>query len=525
MSEPHPYTILSGLQAPEYRPGASWLRDGGRLALNVAKHTRNVIAMWRAFDAFLDRGVGSPGPRGASPTLVVVQPWQGSAMAWQMVATALLLWRRDANVIVVWDDSVMNWRDVGEYVEHWCIKRILARLPMRTVKLGDYADRSTTLDVDPHVARLARLNAIKVYQGEAWSAKQERYAQQIRRPLKRAMTAADALFGELAPKLVVTAGGIFSTSGVHPIVGAARGIRVASLDPSPTINLVSVDGIAAHMMDVARAVELLGPLPAWAKDLAVADWQRRTKGTDQFRSQVVQRSSSEGAARDGVLIPLNQSHDTAALGRSRLFEGQDDWMMQTVAWLLENTRANITLRQHPADRMIAHGDDYVGRFGAQLRDNPRVRFIAATDAVNTYDLIARSQVVLPYVSTVGIESVTMGTPVVQEANAYYRDQGFVRTGDTKPEYFRAIAAVLADAQPVSDEHRERAWRAYYLSQICSFVPTTFTAYFTDFAKWATGTLDEVAAMPDVQDLVDAVERGIPLCYLRHQRLARERQQA
>jgi hypothetical protein len=503
MKQPHPYTIR-------------------KIAANVAKHTRNVLVMWRGFEQFLDRGVGTAGERKAErPTLVLVQPWQGSGMPWQMIALALLLWRRDSNVVVLWDDSVMNWRNVGEYTEHWCIRRVLKRLPMRSIKLADYLGRGEPCS-EAELERLASLNAIKAYLGESWSPKQERYGHEIMRPLRRASEAIDGVLRDLRPHHLVIPGGIFSTSGLYPVIGAAHGIRVASLDPSPKINLVSASGIAAHMMDVERACKLLGPLPPWARQLAVEDWQRRTKGTDQFRSQVVVRSATGNTRRDGVLVALNQSHDTAALGRSRLFEGQDDWMMQTAEWLLRETTSKLTIRQHPSDRLIAGNDDYVARLRARLGNDPRVRFIAAEEPVNTYDLIAAAQVVLPYVSTVGIEAVTMGTPVVQEANAYYRSQGFVSCGDSKAEYFQLIADALAGKLPVTDIQRERAWATYYLSQICSFVPSYFTAYWDDFARWSKGTVDDLAALDDVQDLIEAVEQDIPLCYLRHQRLARSR---
>jgi hypothetical protein len=288
--------------------------------------------------------------------------------------------------------------------------------------------------------------------------------------------------------------------------------------------IMSVDGIATHLWDIPRALELLGPLDPWAIETGRREWQQRANGTDKGLSQSVpQRNVSDLPV--GALLPLNQSYDTAALARSRLFDSHDDWLMQTAEWILGNTEETVTVRQHPCERIYHGNENYETRLKRRFGGNPRLRFIAAGDAVNTYDLIRSAKVVLPHVSTVGIEAVCLRKPVVLEANAYYVGLGFVEEAKTREAYFAQVKRGLAGELAVSDEQERRAWSCYYITQSCNIFPTNFTPIPEDFHEWAARSLEDLARRDDLHTVVEALETATPLAVLRHRHLAQEHRSA
>ena len=79
-------------------------------------------------------------------------------------------------------------------------------------------------------------------------------------------------------------------------------------------------------------------------------------GADAFGYQAVK---AVGVPKQvGAVLTLNQSFDTAALGRHHVFSSQMEWITETVAWVLKNTDDTVVVRQHPIERHKAHaGND------------------------------------------------------------------------------------------------------------------------------------------------------------------------
>ena len=488
------------------------LREHARFLL---RRSIAVVRGEQRFERFLRRLPELP-KRDGTPAVVVVQHWWGTAEPWCMMALALLLHRYRGNTVVLFDDTNINARDVGTRFELAGVARALRRMPLTWYRLSDF-DGECPLSAE-EVSRAAHADAIKGYRGEQWSAAQQAHASRVEQPLRRAAGRIHSFLAKHPARYLLVSTGYQATGGLYPRVAKLHGVRVATTDGNAGSRLLGVDGIAAHLPDVARTFEIIGELEPWAEEFTRREWDKRTKGQDRYQYQAVAAGEAAGDEPVGPLFPLNQSYDTSAMGRSQLFDGQDDWLMQTVAWLLANTDETITIRQHPVERMWPGNDDYRARLHARFGDHPRIRLFDAWAQVNTYDLVRRAKVVLPHTSSVGMEAVAAGRPVVAEAHSFYSDMGVVTPAATTDEYFAQIKAALAGNVRVSDEQKRRAIACWYLSQICSYVPTILTGYPEDFEKWHTETLDSLGARPDVQMTLEAIETNTPLPLLRHREL-------
>jgi len=478
---------------------------------------RRSIAVARGeqrFEQFLRRLPELPRREG-TPAVVVVTHWWGTAEPWCMMALALLLQRYHGNTVVLFDDTNINARDVGTRLELAAIGRALRRMPLTWYRLSDFEGECPLSPEE--VSRAARADAIKGYRGEQWSPAQQAHASRVELPLRRAAGRIDAFLAKHPARYLLASTGFQATGGLYPRIAPLHGVRVATLDGNAGSRLVSVNGIAAHLPDVARTFEIIGELEPWAEELTRREWEKRSKGQDRYQYQAVPVGESEDEPI-GPLLPLNQSYDTSAMGRSQLFDGQDDWMMQTVAWLLANTSETITIRQHPVERLWPGNDDYRARLHARFGEHPRIRLYDAWAKVNTYDLVRRAKVVLPHTSSVGMEAVAAGRPVVAEAKSFYTEMGVVTPVETREQYFAQIQDALAGRVQVTDEQKRRALACWYLSQICSYVPTILTGYQEDFEQWHKETLDSLGARSDVQMTLEAIETDTPLPLMRHREL-------
>ena len=193
--------------------------------------------------------------------------------------------------------------------------------------------------------------------------------------------------------------------------------------------------------------------------------------------------------------------------------------MSTVRTILDLDAGPIVVRQHPSERrkMQRSRLDMGALIENTFRGDPRCRFIAASDPVSSYDLLQSSRLVLPYVSTIGIEAAAMGKPVLISGDCYYAGLGFVWSATSREEYFRLLGSGLRGDLPLREEQAERAWLCYYLTAVQNRVPTDFTPHPDDFWSWCGRSPAALFSDPVVADILEALDSNVPLSLLRHER--------
>jgi len=490
-----------------HREPAAWLRDTWRMRRLVSRFDTRV-----------------PPRPDAVRIAVVVMPWSGSAVPWFSLACGLLLAANGNPVTFVLDDLPFGEGGRAWQLQLSCIRSVLRLLRRRheVICLSQHATtRSLPTETARHaIDRLATLNAVWAQRGE--SAVTPGHVQQARRHLLTSDGAIARLLQTLRVDALFVPGGIWGSSGLWMKHATAAGVRVATYDSGGYGTLLlAVDGVACQLHDIPRAFSMLkehARTPAERQlvvDTARAEMARRRAGTDTFSSQVKQASTPDARYAGGVLIALNSSWDSAALGLHSVFESTQEWIVETVRHLLEHTAAPVIVRQHPVERLpIARSsDDYRALLARHFGAHPRLHFIAAEDPVNSYDLMEQAAAVVVYTSTIGVEAAAGGKPVVTESSSYYADLSFVNRATTREAYLRLLSEAVAGRLEVSPAMRDDALACYYVTQCCNWVFTPFTV--PAFEQWSLRDLKDMAQDQSVRAITRALEKNIPVAFLNH----------
>jgi hypothetical protein len=477
-----------------------------------------------AFERFLARAALRPSGQSA-PIGVVVVPWVATPLPWYAIALALALRERDRPTTLIWDDTDLAQPGVPTLREqNAVVGRVLERVEhdIPVVRLSEEERHPARPDDEAHVERLARLN-------EAWHLRGGRPgpAALARRSVVEANLADTlarirSLLARQRFEYLIVGGGIWGSGGLFPLAGREAGIRVSTYDAGEGWVQSSNRGVAAQQADVGAAFRAL-----WRDDLVGIDpWIRA--GRDEFTSRLAARDRGQfqvvgaGAPLEfpaDVVIPLNVDFDAAALGRHAHFVDTTEWVTETVAFALAHSNAHVVVRQHPSERRARERSrlDLRAHLHQRFGPEPRLHFVGAEEPTSTYDLIERARLVIPFVSTIGIEAAALGRPVVVAGPSYYSDLGFVYEPGSRVEYFSLLARGLAGELTPMVHQAERAWLCYYLSQCCNRVWTDFTPQPVDFWKWSDRPPNVVFDEPEVADLITSIDRDVPLALVRHRR--------
>ncbi|MBC7505777.1 MAG: hypothetical protein H7267_08660 [Sandarakinorhabdus sp.] len=484
-------------------------------------HTRR---MRRQIAAYF--GVTSTAATGPA-VLVVIAPWQGSGIPWFSLAIGLMLGTRGGHMTFVVDgqpfgDNVFRHKFVLR-----CIGAVMPLVAQRhrVIALAEQAPQAEGDTDAALIAQLAGWNATWTLRGEMADAGRAAFEAQARAQLARANGRIAALLAAEPFDLLFVPGGIYGTSGLW--VGHARrlGIRIASYDnASYGTGMFAVDGVACHLDDIPRAFwAIRGRCDADAAErsavMAEANHEidQRRSGTDAFGSQIADTGGGDLTSRiaGGVLIALNSSWDSAALGRHQVFADSSAWIVATVRYLLETSTVPVIVRQHPAERLaFAHtSDDYRHLLDQHFGAHPRLHFIAAADPINSYALLAEVGSVVVHTSTIGTEATVFGRPVITASKPYFAALGFVWAAADLAHYHALLDDAAAGRLVVTATMRDDARLCFYTTQICNWVKSVFNP--EDFKQWSRIDFTRLQADPPIVRLLDAMVSNTPVALLNH----------
>ena len=202
-------------------------------------------------------------------------------------------------------------------------------------------------------------------------------------------------------------------------------------------------------------------------------WQGRLWERSQRQWQNVPPEGSLKAAhklgldpkRPLFLLAPNVLGDSLILGSQVFTQGLTDWMTQTLHFFAKHPEVQLVVRIHPGEKLLApHGLSMAQVAREALPSGAKNIVIVPAEApVNTFDLVPLATAGLVYVSTVGLEMVLQGVPVVVTGRAYYRGKGFTLDPTSWEEYWDLLHSLLSQPQQFipTPEQREMAWRFAY----------------------------------------------------------------
>lgn len=481
-----------------------------------------------AFDRFLERCDRITPGDGDRPVGIVVMPWWGTPAPWWAVAAGLGLAERGRPVTFVSHD--LAFPEPSEFLDLQIgeIGRVVGGLAPRfpVLRLSDGPPAPAGADDDALLDDLAAANLMWDLRGAVPTEEDRRRGDRMRRSLADALPRVRALLRDHRFEFLLVPGGVTSTSGLYLAEGRARGVRVATYDAGLGATAIDVDGVAAQHTDMPRAFRLLADELGGHDDDVVGaareEFEARRSGSDPDAYQLARPGTASVREDRSVLVPLSVVFDAAALGLHHIFPDSEAWLVETVRAVLAQTDDPVVVRQHPSERRSNERSGFDARsiLSEAFGSNPQLRFVAAEDDVSTYDLLDAARLVLPFVSTIGIEAAALGKPVIVSGSVYYAGLGFVWAPSTRDEYFDLLGRGARGELPTLPDQVDLAWRCYYLTAVCQRVWTDFTPQPPDFWRWVGRQPAALFRDPDVVDILASLDRNVPLAIVRHERRTR-----
>lgn len=268
---------------------------------------------------------------------------------------------------------------------------------------------------------------------------------------------AAALLDAEQPDVVVLTNGLFFEERVMLELARRRGARVFVYERGIPANTVitavdrpvipfDVDAVWRRRRDHELSEDEDARLAAMLRDrLGGNVGVQRIWPELRSEGDAVVRRLGLDPSRSLSTLFTNLLWDTAVFRMDVAFDGMFDWVEATVAAFAELPDQQLVVRVHPAEVRLPleeTRDRVAQRLAERFPTLPgNVRVVPPEDPTNSYDLVARSDRVLTYSSTVGLEAALLGRNVVVGGDTHYRGRGFTVDVDDRDGY----PALLADA--------------------------------------------------------------------------------
>ncbi len=470
---------------------------------------------------------GNPA-KGTKKLLLIIEQWTSTPLPfWELYLYALLR-KKGMDVTILYADGPF-YDDSSNMVISVRDRYIMRTLPDGFVSLSSFIN-SDISDYSGWIDFAIKVNSIHHIKGELKKDDAQSYADQIRGQLEwRLSKWLSVDFTEYDG--VFFPGGLYADTSFICRLCEKSDVKYYTVDAGiKDVILTSTNGVAAHLDDIRRSYDLFRAdkrlfSSGW-KQAALSLIEERREKKDTFSYQYISVDEDTNTYNNvGYLLMMNSVWDSAALGiNTDAFSSFSDFIFDTIRWVLDYTKEHITIRQHPMDRSVFQRgtDDYYSIINKMFSKNERVHFIRAEDKVNSYKLIDNAKAVLVFSSTVALEAVILGKPVICVSNCYYSDMGFVFKANTRDEYNKYLCDVRDGKLVLKDDFFDKALLTYFLTQKCNWVETRFVPSHFHFKYYANAhSISEVETLGNVDILLQSIIENVPISYLYAKRLLGE----
>lgn len=369
--------------------------------------------------------------------LIVVSSWKLTPVPYFTLVYGKLLQKLGVEVEVLHLAGNFSQTYIGAVLENSCIRLAIYLSGMRPIEKE--MKKGTCLS-QQLLKNYAKLNTI-------WQLKSENSNSQTAEALRQ-LKELEKFNKQLSEyslntyDFVFTGGGVTGPSGLVYEVCRQQGIQICTFDSSTSEKMLfCCNGRAPKLDDLPNSLSLVlskgAGVSQYLTALADREIQKRVKGTDIFKYQL--ESPDMENKKFDIGIFMNSTWDGAVLGSNRLFDGNLDWLKQTLNHIIKHTNHTVIVRQHPAEahaHMKANVD--YSRELVPFLSNERVRFIKADEKVNSYSILKNVHGVIFSTSTIGLEAGIFEKPVLTPSESYITKANLVAVPNTTQEYFEAI---------------------------------------------------------------------------------------
>ncbi|WP_169904446.1 hypothetical protein [Clostridium formicaceticum] len=475
------------------------------------------------------------------PIGVVIYSYIFTLVPFYFMTIAALLKYQGHNVIIIWDDvnkhsdMLIDWQGSTEYQNEQIkesINLLSSKLKLQVIKVSDMPEAKLDVADKNEINRLAELNTIWKYRASSMRDELLHFKEEYANKLTNNLKSIKSLFNRIDFQRLIVFTGIYDCMGLYSWMGKVKGIEVASCDIGPEGGFLSTNAPCGHMMDVKKILkEYFSNIEIKEKFVElgrqkfkenIASKGRVANGVCQEISYYEDRSDEEY----NIIIPLNVGWDAAALGKSRFFSSIRNWVIETVDFILKHTNATVAIRQHPAEKnqvgvnhnllkykkfeeVSKSGEDLFLELNKKFEGNKRFRYVRSEENVNTYRLIEKAELILPYTSTIALEAVMMKKNVIIESDAYYGDITAIKKANSKEDYFNKILQHYKHKSNIRLEDIEEVEFAYGITRH-SYLQTEFTP---SAGKWLNRSIIDLLDDASVVKTLKVLGEGVPLAVL------------
>ncbi len=283
-----------------------------------------------------------------------------------------------------------------------------------------------------------------------------------------------AFLDETDPQSLIVFNGIAYPEGTARWVAGQRGLRVITHEVAhQPLTAFFTDGhVTAYPVRIPADFDLSpaqnARLDAYLQDrfqgnftMAGLQFWPEMKGLDAALLEKI------AAYKHIVPIFTNVIFDTSQLHANAIFEHMFAWLDQIAEIIRAHPDTLFVIRAHPDElrpnsRKQAREtvDEWVQRSG--VASLPNVVYIAPREYLSSYALIQRAHFVMAYNSTIGLEAVLMGKPVLNGGKARYTQYPIVFLPNTPAEHRHLAEQFLtAETVPLPPEFARNARRFQY----------------------------------------------------------------
>lgn len=444
--------------------------------------------------------------------LLVLSSWQMSPVPFFTIIYGLLLRAQGFQVTCLFVPGNFSYNRFFYFIEKSAIKLAIFASSLEILKPLEHPRKSDMLHADL-LSRYAKLNTI-------WQERAEystNFAAELAR-FEELLEGYKQVFEGYAIEdhdIVFCGGGVTGISGLLYEFCKHHHTQFVTFDSSARGPIItSVNGRACKLDDIPTS---------WAeisndnerhqqkiRDIVNSELNNRQQGNDIFGYQK-HASDIDGDQAYDIVIAMNSTWDSAVLGSNSLFENNLDWIKQTVSFIVSHTAYNVIIRQHPAEAKTEGLSkvNYRDALYEELKSS-RVRFVDATETINSYSLIANCKLVIFSTSTIGLESLLLGKAVLSPSISYLTEAQLLKLPTSKEAYFHSIQQLetcVCGSQAMAET-------LYLLSQRFNWIETNFS---TSNAKyWYRLDYDKLINDDGVKDYLSAIMQKKPVSLMRYQ---------
>ncbi|NJN43912.1 MAG: hypothetical protein HC806_03725 [Anaerolineae bacterium] len=291
-----------------------------------------------------------------------------------------------------------------------------------------------------------------------------------------------AFLDETDPQSIVVFNGVSYPEAIARWVAQQRGIRVITHEVAhqPLTAFFSDGHVTAYPVHIPDDFEL-SPAQNTRLDSYLQD---RFQGNFsmagiQFwpKMQPLDANLLEKIQTHRQLVPIftNVIFDTSQIHANAIFEHMFAWLDQIAEIIRAHPETLFVIRAHPDELREGKAsretvDDWVAEQGLTSQTGgvalPNVVYIPPNQYLSSYALIQRAKFVMAYNSTIGLEAVLMGKPVLNGGKARYTQYPCVYLPATPAEHRQLAEDFLnAETPPVVPPEFSRNARRFQYYQL------------------------------------------------------------